>query len=160
MKEQILALVEAYADAVSEERHGISFGNPVPVRQARAALVAALDALMTERDWLAEQNQKLTRIHAERTVERDALRKAASEQSEPVKKRSPVGMASYGMVGEYNRGWNDCLFASGVERPAPQPTELTDTDILHCLKEVDPHTQRLPLGMKLFARAVLAAANK
>tara|TARA_R110000868_G_scaffold393320_1_gene664283 strand:+ start:318 stop:602 length:285 start_codon:yes stop_codon:yes gene_type:complete len=65
MKEQILALADAYADVTATHQ--------VHAKE-RAALVAALDALMTERDWLEEQNQKLSRIHAERTVERDELR--------------------------------------------------------------------------------------
>ena len=37
--------------------------------------------------------------------------------------------------------------------------ELTDEEMLDCLKSVDPETQRLPLGFKQFARAILSAAN-
>lgn len=31
---------------------------------------------------------------------------------------------------------------------------LTDAEILGALKEVDPHTQRLPMGHRLFAKAI------
>jgi hypothetical protein len=43
---------------------------------------------------------------------------------------------------------------------APFLQELTDADLLQCLKSVDPETARLPPGFRDFARAVLAAANK
>lgn len=101
MKEQILALADELVATGKDSYYRRDHD------KARAALVDALDAADAEierlkaeslgwckrtveqekesdqlrkgRDWLEEQNQKLTRIHAERTVERDALRKAALE---------------------------------------------------------------------------------
>jgi hypothetical protein len=40
------------------------------------------------------------------------------------------------------------------------PPDMTDEQLFHFLYEVDRHAQRLPQGLKLFAKAIIEARDK
>ena len=93
---------------------------------------------------------------------RAAIAKAEAERVEPAK---PVAwyIKEHGDIADLewdtnkpNTTWGDWkpLYTT---LPAAAVSELTDEQIFEALKRVDYETQRLPVGLKLFARAIEAA---
>ncbi|CAB4241097.1 hypothetical protein UFOVP228_37 [uncultured Caudovirales phage] len=98
-------------------------------------------------------------------LERRAKEGGQPEQSEPLVYANidelnylKAGGAVIQVVAPSSEVQTDALFVPLFDHTPPL-RELSYLDMLRCLKEVDPHAQNLPLGMELFARAILAAAR-
>ena len=109
---------------------------------SKEALRLALEALQNELsiDWT---NNEEFNASAEQMYTAIAAIKEALAQTQELKNKTTDPFES-ARVGDYNRGWNDCLFASGiVKQPEQEPrnvrerwnVELDGNDLLVCFND-------------------------
>ena len=103
-----------------EALEGLNNTNSYWWQQVNEQTLKKIEPAITAIKEALAQEKALQALHSEN--ERLGLYKEAYAQPKPqIKTTDPFESSR---VGDYNRGWNDCLFASGiVKQPEQEPVE-------------------------------------